>query len=117
MKEKLSLIPKNCYFSATPLIKRAGTEYLSYVGDSVPQEVYQLTGDGGAFRQAAAPLHRGSLTHHMLQGHQLYRLDPDSNRSVDSDSNRSVDSDSNRSVDSDSNRFVDPDSKYGSRKV
>jgi len=71
--------------------------------------VYQLTGDGGALRQAAAPLHRRGLTHHMFQGHQLYRLDPDSNRSVDSDSNRLVDSDSNRSV--------DPDSKYGYRKV
>jgi hypothetical protein len=106
-------------------VKSAGTEYLSYVGDSVPKEVYKLTGDSGALRQAAAPLHRGGLTHHMLQGHQLNTywirsnrsVDSDSNRSVDSDSNRSVDSDSSRSVDLNSNRSVDPDSKYGSRKV
>jgi hypothetical protein len=68
----------HCYTGATSLTKSAGTEYLSYVGDSVPQEVYKLTGNSGASRQAAAPIHRGGLTHHMLQGHQLNIGYPDS---------------------------------------
>ena len=45
--------------------------YLSDRLDAVPEEKEEVAGDGGTFGEAAAALHRGRHTHHMLQGHQL----------------------------------------------